>query len=969
MPKSFYIIDGHYQIYRAYFAPFRDLQSSSGEPTKATFVFTQALMSLIETRKPDYLAMVIDSGEAAVFRLAIDPQYKANRESPPEDFHPQMDRILQIVQTAGVKLYVKPGFEADDLMATMARRLSEMGDFDVVLVSKDKDLRQVLRPGVRMYDLQADKFTDADAMQCELGYAPAQAIEIQTLTGDSTDNVRGIPGVGPKTAIKLIAQYGSAEAIYQHLDELTPKLRENFVQSRELLATSRKLVTLDQHVEFDFDPEACRFDGPNVAALTPMLQSLGFVHLLARFNSATPPPSKPSARRIVPPAKPAGHFEENLFAGMAVASSEDESSTTDIAPAADDSASTSEPVPAIDTSLFGSNGAIAGPPPMTSETADYRAVQTLADLRAFVEELSKQPRFAFDTETDALGAMRSNLVGMSFSWKENTGWYIPVRGPEGQAVIDPAEVLPMLSPILENPSIGKIGHNIKYDILSMRVAGVNVRGVVMDTMVAAFLLEPGRMTFGIDRLALDLLNFRKIPTSDLIGKGKNQISMDRVDVASVARYAAEDVDVCWRLANLLSPRLDAIPPLRQLHDTWETPLVDVLADMEANGIAVDPAILKEQSAVLGQRIDALRIRIHEAAGGVFNIDSPKQLGDVLFNRLKLKSVKSTKTGQSTDVEVLDRLSDQHPVPKLVLEYRSLVKLKNTYLDNLTDFVNPRTGRIHASFNQTGAATGRLSCSDPNLQNIPIRTDEGRRIRLAFVPGDPSRNVLLTADYSQIELRILAHLCREPALIRAFEADQDIHAAVAAEVFGVAVADVSKSQRAQAKIINFGIIYGVSASGLARRIEGMNVASAQALIDAYDKRFPAVKQFMDQCVVQARTQGFVETIMGRRRPIPEVNSGTLSIRRMGERMAINSVVQGSAADLIKMAMVNIHRLIVNEHRPSKLLVQVHDELVFETPTDAVESESQFIQREMTGAMTLAVPLKVSLGSGHNWQEVK
>jgi DNA polymerase-1 len=565
--------------------------------------------------------------------------------------------------------------------------------------------------------------------------------------------------------------------------------------------------------------------------------------------------------------------------------------------------------------------------------------------------------------------MRSNLVGMSFSWNQNTGWYIPVRAPGGPTELNASVVLPMVAPFLEDPRIGKIGHNIKYDILSMRCAGVQVRGVVMDTMVAAFLLEPGRMTFGIDRLALDLLNFRKIPTSDLIGKGKNQISMDRVDVARVARYAAEDVDVAWRLANLLSPRLDAIPQLRQLHDTWETPLVDVLADMEANGIAVDPTILKEQSAVLGQRIDVLRARIHEAAGGEFNIDSPRQLGDILFNRLKLKSVKSTKTGPSTDVEVLDRLSDEHPVPRLVLEYRSLVKLKNTYLDNLTDFVNPRTGRIHASFNQTGAATGRLSCSDPNLQNIPIRTDEGRRIRLAFVPGDPAKNVLVTADYSQIELRLLAHLCREPALLRAFEADQDIHAAVAAEVFGVAVADVSKAQRAQAKIINFGIVYGVTASGLARRIEGMNVASAQALIDAYDKRFPAVKQFMDQCVVLARTQGFVETIMGRRRPIPEVNSGTLSIRRAGERMAINSVVQGSAADLIKMAMVNIHRIILKEKRPSKLLVQVHDELVFETPAEAVETESEFIQREMTGAMSLAVPLKVSLGSGHNWQEVK
>jgi DNA polymerase-1 len=977
LPKSFYIIDGHYQIFRAYFAPFRDLQSPSGEPTKATFVFTQALMSLIENRKPDYLAMVIDSGDASVFRVAIDPQYKANRESPPEDFHPQMERILQIVRTAGVQLYAKSGFEADDLMATMSRRLSEIGDFDVVLVSKDKDLRQVLRPGVRMYDLQADKFTDAESMQRDLGYSPAQAIEIQTLTGDSTDNIKGIPGVGPKTAVKLIQQYGTAEAVYDHLDDLTPKLRENFEKSRDVLPISRKLVTLDQNVEFGFDPESCKFGGPDVPALSPMLQSLGFVHLLSRFGTPAHQPPKPAPTKPKPvatkpppppPPNPAGHFEESLFAGMAGMPAE--SIPTDDASSLAPEASSAASVEPVNTELFDAGaGVVAGPPPLTSESADYRAVRTEADLAAFIAELSAQSRFAFDTETDALGAMRSNLVGMSFSWKDGTGWYIPVRAPVGQAVLDPSLVLSKLATFLENPRIGKIGHNIKYDILAMRVAGVNVRGVVMDTMVAAFLLEPGRLTFGIDRLALDLLNFRKIPTSELIGKGKNQSSMDRVDVARVARYAAEDVDIAWRLANLLSPRLDAIPPLRQLHDTLETPLVDVLADMEANGIAVDPSILKQQSVVLGERIDLLRTRIHEAAAGPFNIDSPKQLGDVLFTRLKLKSVKSTKTGQSTDVEVLERLSDQHPVPKLVLEYRSLVKLKNTYLDNLTDFVNPRTGRIHASFNQTGAATGRLSCSDPNLQNIPIRTDEGRRIRLAFVPGDPVKNVLLTADYSQIELRLLAHLCREPALLRAFEADQDIHAAVAAEVFGVAVADVSKDQRAQAKIINFGIIYGVSASGLARRIDGMNVAAAQSLINAYDKRFPAVKQFMDQCVVLARTQGFVETILGRRRPIPEVNSGTLSIRRMGERMAINSVVQGSAADLIKVAMLNIHRAILKDNRPSKLLVQVHDELVFETPAEFAEAESEFIRREMAGAMSLSVPLRVSLGSGHNWQEVK
>ena len=475
-------------------------------------------------------------------------------------------------------------------------------------------------------------------------------------------------------------------------------------------------------------------------------------------------------------------------------------------------------------------------------------------------------------------------------------------------------------PILEDPKIQKVGHNIKYDMLVMRQNGVNIQGISLDTMVAAFVLDSSRMQYGIDRLALDYLNIKKIPTSDLIGKGVKQISMRVVDLKRIAAYASEDADVALRLADLFESKLKEVPSLKKLCDEVETPLIDVLVEMEANGIAIDPAVLKEQSEVLAVRIDELRKKIFEAAGFEFNPDSPKQLQEVLFNRLQLSPVKKTKTGHSTDVEVLEKLADKHPVPKLILEYRSLVKLKNTYLDNLTDFVNPKTGRIHASFNQIGAATGRISCSDPNLQNIPIRTDEGRRIRLAFVPGDRKKNVLLTADYSQIELRVLAHFTKEPALLRAFEADEDIHRAVAAEVFGVAPEKVTREQRAQAKIVNFGIIYGVSAFGLARRIEGLTVPAAAELIAAYNKRFPSILKFLNQCVMEAQSQGYVETILGRCRPILEIQSNVLAIRNAGERMAINSVVQGSAADLIKIAMNNIHTRIKKENRPSKMLLQ-------------------------------------------------
>jgi DNA polymerase-1 len=916
--KTFYIIDGHAQIYRAYFAPFRDLTGPDGQPTKAVFVFTQWLLNLINTRKPDYLAMTMDSGDETVFRKQISPEYKSNRQPPPDDFAPQEQRIVQIVRAAGIPIFAKPGFEADDLIATMARRLGD--DFQVVIVSKDKDLRQLINARTRLYDVQADAFMDEARMAAELGYTPAQAIDVQTLMGDSIDNVAGIPGVGEKTAAKLINTYGSIDAILKNVDALTPKLRENFLAHAEKLPIARQLVTLKADVEFEFEAENCAFCGVDTKSLRPHLESLGFNSLLTRLGEMT-------GRQGRAAMIPAG---ADLFTDATAA------------PAA---------------------------PLETAEGCDYRLVQTPERFKEFLKELRKQKRFAFDTETDALGAISSGLIGMSFSWKGRCGWYLALCGPTGSQCLDREIVLPVLKAILEDPRIAKVGHNLKYDLQVMRQAGIEVRGVALDTMIAAFLLDPSRLQYGIDRLAQEFLNFRKVPTSDLIGKGAGQISMQKVELGKVAAYAAEDADIAWRLAEVLEAKLAQTPVLRKLCDEVETPLIDVLVEMEANGIAIDPAILKEQSQVLGERIEELRRKIFESACFEFNPDSPKQLADVLFNRLKLRVVKRTKTGLSTDVEVLEKLAAEHDCPRLILDYRSLVKLKNTYLDNLTAYVNPRTGRIHASFNQIGAATGRLSCSDPNLQNIPIRTDEGRRIRLAFVPGDPQRNVLLTADYSQIELRILAHFTAEPALLAAFAADEDIHRAVASEVFSVPLEKVTREQRGQAKTINFGIIYGVSAYGLARRIEGLTVQSAAELIAAYNKRFPSIQRFLDHCVMEARTAGYVQTILGRRRPISEINSSIASVRNAGERMAINSVVQGSAADLIKVAMSKIHRRLKQENRPSRMLLQVHDELVFETPADAVEAEADMIRQEMIGAIALSVPLKVEIGWGMNWQEVK
>lgn len=928
--KSFYIIDGHAHIYRSYFAPFRDLTSPTGEPTKATYVFTQMLLNLARQRKPDYLAMVIDSGDETVFRKQIYPQYKANRKERPADFGPQEKRILQIVKDAGVPIFVVPTFEADDLIATMTRRLCGR-NWDIYIVSKDKDLRQILNPCTFMYDVQGDEVIDAAKMEQKHGYGPSEAVEVQTLMGDSTDNVPGIPGIGEKTAAKLIKKYGRAEAVLEHLHELTPKMRESFENHRANLAISRPLVTLKNDVEFEFDPESCVFRGFNVLALRPHFQELGFTSFLKRLeggdneSSATIQASRPV------------WFNENLFADP-----------------------------------DGGQRKHAGEGILTAEGCDYRLVNTHETFAAFLAELRQQKRFAFDTETDDLGALNSNLIGMSFSWKPRQGFYVPVRGPAGCEHLDAARVLRDLKPIIEDQSIKKVGHNLKYDLLVMRQAGVELKGIEQDSMVAMFLVDSGRLQYGIDRLALELLNFRKVATTELIGKGKQQITMDRVALDRIAQYASEDADIALRLADLLRAKLEHLPAIKKLNDELETPLIDVLAEMEQNGIAIDPQVLKEQSKVLGERIVTLREQIMSAAGCEFNPDSPKQLAEVLFNRLKLKIVKRTKTGASTDVEVLEKLAGEHRCPKLILEYRSLAKLKNTYLDNLTDYVNPRTGRIHSSFNQTGAATGRLSSSDPNLQNIPIRTDEGRRIRLAFVPGDPVHNLLLTADYSQIELRMLAHFTQEPALLRAFEQDEDIHRAVAAEVFGVPLEQVSREQRAQAKIINFGIIYGVSAYGLARRIDGMSVAGAAEMIAAYNKRFPSIQKFLEKCVMEAQAQGYVETILGRRRPIPEIASGVVALRNAGERMAINSVVQGSAADLIKIAMLNVHQRLRRENRPSRMLLQVHDELVFETPANQVEAEAAMVREEMVGAgvqLQLTVPLKVEVGWGKNWQEVK
>ena len=937
MPRpTFFIIDGHAHIYRAYFAPFRDLTSPTGEPTKAPFVFTQMLLNLVEKRRPDYLAVVIDASEETTFRKAMYPEYKANRNKRPDDFGVQEERILRIVKDSGLPMYSANGFEADDLIATMAEQLKD--DFDVFLVSKDKDLRQVLTEHVVMYDPNGDEVTDVPKMREKLGYGPERAIDVQTLIGDATDNVKGIPGVGEKTAVGLLNDFGTIDGIYANLDKLKSKkkLVENLVTFKDALTLSRTLVTLKCDVEFAWDREACKFKGFNMDGLATHLNELGFRTLLERFKTSQLSIGGASVGGEVGGGDLFGNRKQTLSAP-----------TNSVA------------VP--------TNAPINLAAPETSKDLPYELHDTPEKFDAFLLELKKQTRFAFDTETDNERPTSANLVGLSFSWEAKTGHYIPVRGPMGSKVLDEAKAIAALKPILENASIAKVAQNAKYDAIVLKRAGIDLKGLAGDTMLAAFLLDSGQLNYGIDALALRHLNFKKISTSEVIGSGKSSTTMDCVDCVSVGRYAAEDVDIVIRLDQFVTPKLDAIPDVRKLYDTLEVPLLDVLIEMETNGVRVDPAVLKQQSGVLGDRIDVLRKEIEAKAGGPFNPDSPKQLAEVLFTRLGLPPMRKTKTGFSTDVEVLEKLAEQHAVPKLILEYRSLVKLKNTYLDNLPKDINSRTGRIHTSFNVTGAATGRLSSSDPNLQNIPIRTDEGRRIRTAFV-AEPG-NTLIVADYSQIELRILAHFTEEPALMKSFAEDEDIHRTVASEVFGVPLAEVNKDQRNQAKTINFGIIYGVTAHGLVRRIDGLDYKRADELIRAYHAKFPSISRFMQDCVLEAKTNGYVKTLLGRRRPLPDINSGVINIRNMNERMAINSVVQGTAADMIKLAMLNLHRRIKRESLPTKLLLQVHDELVLESPATEADRVAAIVKDEMTNAMKLKVPVKVEVGVGLNWDDAK
>jgi DNA polymerase I len=974
--KTLYLIDGYAQFFRAYHAIRTPMTSPvTKEPTNMTFGFVGMLLKLLRGEgqigeKPDYLAVALDvSGDRGTFRTRLYPQYKANRDAPPEDLKPQVERALSLLEAIGVPVIGAEGFEADDVIATIATSLREVDpEVAMRIVSKDKDLKQLLATGptpVEMYDVHHDTLITETDLREDMGITPRQIIDFLALMGDTSDNIPGAVGVGPKTAAQLIAEFGSLEAVVAEVLEDKPKSewkikgkrRERIAEATEHLPLSRQLVTLVHDVPMEFDLSKASTGNINLEALLPILRELGFNRYQDEVRALLGGESGQATTAAVrTPAVLAGDGP-GLF----------------------DAVEEQEPREV--------NGA-------------YKCVRTTAELNELVKELERADLIAVDTETTGLRPLKVDLCGLSFSTDPGTGWYVPVRAPEGEAHLGVDEVLAALRPVLEDAARPKVGHNIKYDLLVLRKAGVELAGHLPteqhpdagDTMIASYLIDASRSSHSMDALALALLHRENISIKELIGSGKKQKTFDQVPLGLAGPYAAEDADVTLQLAREMFPQLRAMG-LVDLYRDVEMPLVDVLAELEYNGVKVDPDELERQRHLLEKRIVILREDIaraaEEAVGRGFDPDSPKQLSKVLFNDpesaepgLGIKPIRKTKTGYSTDAEVLEKLTQDpavtSPIPTLILEYRQLTKLVNTYLVNLKEEIHEDTGRIHASFNQTVAATGRLSSSDPNLQNIPIRTEIGRQIRRAFVA--PPGRVLITADYSQIELRILAHLSRDPALIEAFRAGEDIHKAVAAQVHGIPLEEVTKEQRSGAKMVNFGIVYGVTPFGLARRLD-IGQKEAAEIIDDYKRRFSGITTFLEECVQQARRMGHVETMLKRRRPIAGVDDRNGSRRALAERVAINSVVQGSAADLIKLAMIDLHARIKATETGSpknlvdaslsgvKMLIQIHDELVFEAPEETAETARALIVARMEAAMDLSVPLVADSAISSNWAEGK
>jgi len=945
MPELLYVVDVYSLVFQVFHA-IPEMTSPHGLPTNAVFGFTRDILNILRQKQPTHLICATDpSGPGE--RDKLYPEYKANRSAMPEELRPQFPLITRTISAFGIPQLEVPGWEADDVIATVVEEAGRR-DMDVCIVTNDKDARQLLGPRVRIYHVRKDHYLGEPELLADWGIRPDQVVDFQSLVGDSVDNVPGVPLIGPKKAGALLAQFQTLEEVLAHADEAPgAKLRENLKNFADQARLSRELVRLRRDLPVAIDWEAARIGKWNAAALQDLFRELGFrrfgdeVRALAGAAPATAPAS------IVVPAAP------SLFAD-----SDDEAELSP-PPAG------GEPVEALATD----DQTTGGSPPAVSTAAakrplKYVIVDTPAKLSELVGELAQRRQFCLDLETTSLDAVRADIVGWAISWQPHAGYYIAVRGPEGQTKLDPQAVVNALRPILEHPEVAVANQNIKYDMLVLRRAGINLRGIGVDPMVGSYLLEAGARSHSLDELARRYFSHEMIPISRLIGKGLFQKRMDEIDIPLVAEYAVEDAEVAWELAGVIEGRLRQ-QGLWDLYWTLERPLIEILVEMQAAGIRVDAKQLREQSRDVAQRLETLKHEIFREAKREFNIDSPKQLQQVLFVELGLPVIKKTKTGASTDQDVLEQLAGQHPLPSMLLTHRVLTKLKGTYLDALPEMINPETGKIHTSFNQVVAATGRLSSSEPNLQNIPIRTEEGRRVRQAFIPSQAGWQ-LLCADYSQIELRMLAHFSGDPALCAAFAQGGDIHTTVAAEVFDVEPSTVDPQMRRVAKAVNFGVIYGQSPFGLAAML-GISQSEAARFIENYFQRYAGVDQYLESILRESARTGYATTILGRRRAIqgirPQPQPGRQ--RNLPERTAINTVIQGSAADLIKKAMLNVFGRLRREQHPGRMLLQIHDELVFEAPLERIHDLGELVRSEMESALPLSVPLTVDLSAGDDW----
>ena len=943
--KKLFLIDAYALIFRAYYAFIKNPRiNSKGLNTSAVFGFTNAVLEIIRNEKPTHLAVVFDSPGGS-FRNVQYPEYKANRDETPEDIKRSVPWIFQILEGLNIPQISKVGYEADDVIGFIAQQ-AEVAGFDVYMMTPDKDFGQLVTEKVRMFRPAkgggpAEVWGPPEICEKFGVDHPKQVIDLLGLMGDSADNIPGVPGVGAKTASKLLLQYGSMESILENSHELKGKLKERVEENREQAILSKELATICLDIPMEIDLDAMAMETPKPKELRETLEELEFRTLAKRILGDAGPSES---------TKPAVSVAEQ-------APIDTEGSQLDLfgTPAGASGTTVSAHFTTQSNDTNDGNS-------LQNVPHEYHLVQKRAELDGLVERLQKAPVYAFDTETSGLNTMDADLVGMSFCVQSGEAFWVPVASQDWTE----KTLLELLAPVFSDPAKEVVAHHFKFDYKMLARRGVKIQNKLFDTMVAHYLIQP-EGSHKLDRLAEVELNYTTVPITDLIGKaGKDQRTMADLDVATITDYACEDVDITWQLRERFIPQmLDVVAT--DLFESVEMPLVRILAEMELEGVRIDVAELQTYSVELSERLEQLTANIHEVAGEPFNIDSPKQLGNILFEKLSIPAqVKKTKTGQyPTGEEVLSKLQDAHPIVGDILAYRKLKKLLTTYVEPLPKLVHFDTGRVHTNYQQTVAATGRLSSKDPNLQNIPIRTPEGRAIRKAFIPASDG-HVLLAADYSQVELRIAAALSQDPGLVEAFIQGLDIHTATAAKVFNVAVEEVDRAMRSKAKAVNFGILYGQGAFGLAQNL-GIPRREAKQIIDAYFEQFKDLKQFTARCVESVREKGYAETVMGRRRYLPDIQSNNATVRAFAERNAVNAPIQGSAADIIKVAMVRVDKAIQSAGLKSRMIMQVHDELVFDVPIEEVDAVQEMVRQSMVEAVEIAVPLVVDMSTGKDWLE--